>query len=181
MGNDILNDGGGIATMKGGQGDDTYIVNNSADVVTEAVGGGSDTIFASVNYALNAGSEIEFLKANTTAGITLKGNEFNTTIVGGVGNDTLIAGTGNDTLLGNGGQNTFKFLSGFGHDTINDFVVLSDKIDLTGLGITSANFASHVSIVAAAGGGALLNVDGTAQSIKLFGISPTAVDASYFA
>ena len=180
-GNDTLDGGAGADTMAGGAGNDIYIVDNALDKVNEATGGGSDTIFASVSYALSTGSEIEFLKANTAAGVTLTGNEFANTIVGGAGNDTLIGGAGDDTLIGGAGSDTFKYLTaGFGHDTINDFVAGSDLIDLTGLGITSANFASHVSVVAVAGGGALLNVDGIADSIKLFGIAPTSVNASYF-
>ena len=60
---------------------------------------------ASVNYALAAGSEIEFLRANSaTAGLSLTGNEFANTIAGGAGNDTLNGGAGNDTLNGGAGN-----------------------------------------------------------------------------
>ena len=39
--------------MMGGLGDDAYVVDNAADTVAENAGEGSDTVFASVNYALN--------------------------------------------------------------------------------------------------------------------------------
>ena len=54
------------------------MVDNAADKVFEAVGGGTDTVFASVNYALQAGQEVEVLRANAGAtGLILTGNEFN--------------------------------------------------------------------------------------------------------
>ena len=83
--------------MAGGAGNDTYLVDNALDVVTEAVGGGTaDTVLASVSYTLAAGSEVEFLTASGATGLTLTGNDFCHTIAGGTGVDTLIGGTGND-------------------------------------------------------------------------------------
>ena len=61
--------------MAGGAGNDTYFVDNAGDVVNEAVGQGTDTVMASVNYSLTAGSEIEFLRGTGTSGLSLTGNE----------------------------------------------------------------------------------------------------------
>ncbi|WP_193366550.1 M10 family metallopeptidase C-terminal domain-containing protein, partial [Inquilinus limosus] len=54
------------------------------------------------------------------------------TLVGGIGNDTLIGGGDDDSLWGGAGADSFVYDSrGFGRDTINDFNVNGDKIDLT--------------------------------------------------
>ncbi len=117
-GNDVLNGQAGADLMSGGAGNDTYYVDNAVDKVFEAVGGGSDTVFAYVNYALQAGQEVEFLRANAGAtGLTLTGNEFANTIVGLTGNDALNGGDGNDTL--NGGDGNDALAGGNGNDTIN--------------------------------------------------------------
>ena len=117
-GNDVLNGQAGADIMAGGAGNDTYYVDNAADQVFEAVGGGTDTVFASVNYALQAGQEVETLRAYAGAtGLILTGNEFNNAIVGLTGNDTLNGGDGNDTLNGGDGNDTLD--GGDGNDTLN--------------------------------------------------------------
>ena len=48
----------GIDTITGGAGNDTYIVNNISDVITEATGGGNDTVRTSLSgYTLAANVE----------------------------------------------------------------------------------------------------------------------------
>jgi Ca2+-binding RTX toxin-like protein len=180
-GNDTLNGGAGADTMAGGTGNDTYVVDNALDVVTEAVGEGTDTIQASVSYTLAAGSEIEFLRGGGTTGLTLTGNEFNNTVVGTTGNDTITGGAGNDTLTGNGGSDVFKFFAGFGKDVVTDFatgpVGGPDLLDISGLGITAATFAGSVSI-AAAGTASLITIG--ADSIKLNGVAAASISSSNF-
>ena len=167
--------------MTGGAGNDTYFVENSADVVTENTGQGSDTIWASSNYALGAASEIEFLKANAGTGLTLTGNGLNNTIIGGAGNDILDGGTGNDVLLGGLGTDVFKFLANFGNDTISDFdsnpVGGQDLMDISGLGVTAATFSASVQI-AAFGAGA--KVTFATNSINLLGVAPASIDQTDF-
>ena len=114
-GNDTLNGLAGADNMSGGAGNDVYYVDNAADKATEAVGAGTDTVYAGVNYALQAGQEVEALRANAGAtGLILTGNEFNNTLVGGSGNDTLNGGGGNDTLNGLAGADNMS--GGAGND-----------------------------------------------------------------
>ena len=60
-GNDTLDGGGGTDTLKGGSGNDVYLVDSFNDVVEDGVGGGKDTIRATVTYQLSEGQEIESL------------------------------------------------------------------------------------------------------------------------
>jgi Ca2+-binding RTX toxin-like protein len=138
-GANVINGGAGADVLTGGAGNDTYFVDNPGDVVNESAGGGSDTVFASVSYALAAGSAVEFLKAAPgSPGISLTGNGMANTITGGAGDDTLTGGGGADRLTGGLGADTFVYTSlsdstvaAGGRDTITDFSsVAGDKIDL---------------------------------------------------
>jgi len=71
-----------------------------------------------------------------TGSDTIYGLAGNDTINAGTGNDILIGGTGNDTLIGGAGSDIFVFdARGFGSDTITDFEIGADKLDLSALGV----------------------------------------------
>ena len=141
-GNDTLDGKAGADTMDGGAGNDTYYVDNAGDVVArELPAQGTDTVYASVNYTLGAGEEIEFLRANAGAtGLTLTGNELANNIFGNSGADILQGGLGADTLTGKAGADIFDFnsisesgVTAATRDVITDFVEGTDKIDLSGI------------------------------------------------
>ena len=139
-GNNVLNGGLGVDTLRGGLGDDTYFVDAAGDRVVEVAGQGSDTVYASVSFTLQAGQEIETLRATGTTGLTLTGNAFANTISGGAGGDVLVGGLGQDALTGGTGADRFTFRtlgdSGVGsaaRDQIFDFTVGSDRIDLSAI------------------------------------------------
>ncbi len=94
-GNNILSGGTGIDTMIGGLGNDTYIVDNAADVVTEALSSGTDLVQSSITYALAA--NVENLTLTGSSAINGTGNTQNNILNGNSGNNTLTGGTGNDT------------------------------------------------------------------------------------
>ncbi|KQT60781.1 hypothetical protein ASG52_16105 [Methylobacterium sp. Leaf456] len=133
-GNNVLDGGAGIDEMRGGAGNDemrggagndTYLVDNARDIVIEAVGGGTDTVLASVGYALREGQEIESLRLTGKAGsVALTGNAFGQTLVGNVGVNVLDGGLGADVLTGGKGADTFVFSTVLGAgnvDRITDF------------------------------------------------------------
>ena len=134
-GNDRINGGRGADHMQGGAGNDTYMVDNIGDVITDT--SGVDTVITRIDYTL--GSDIENLRAGADSGLILTGNGLANRIVGGGGNDTLTGGLGKDTLTGGGGDDVFRYLAtsdsgaDAGHrDTITDFSA-GDKIDLSAI------------------------------------------------
>jgi Ca2+-binding RTX toxin-like protein len=113
--------------MYGETGDDTYVVDNIGDVVTENVNEGMDTVLSSIGYALGANLENLTLTGNATINGT--GNDLNNTLIGnsaanvltaGLGNDVLMGGKGNDVLQGGGGNDLYVFNRGDGADQIRD-------------------------------------------------------------
>ena len=112
-GNDTLNGGLGADALVGGAGNDTYVVDNLGDIVTEITGEGTDTVEASLSWAL--GAEVENLRLSGTATINATGNSLANTLTGNGGANTLIGGAGNDTL--DGGAGVDSLLGGTGNDT----------------------------------------------------------------
>ena len=157
-GNDRLNGGVGVDVMTGGTGDDTYYIDNFADQVFEAIGGGKDILYSTVDYTLGAGQEVETLRVSGTVGLALTGNELDNTLIGGAGNDRLQGGGGNDILKGGAGADTFVFAAGLdGTARIIDFQrgvdVLEVNSAMYGGGLV-AGVAPHVLDAASAGAAA---------------------------
>ncbi|PTT84167.1 hypothetical protein DBR42_15305, partial [Pelomonas sp. HMWF004] len=127
-----LDGGQGADTMAGGAGNDTYVVDNAADIVTEAPSGGTDTVEASLDYTL--GAEVENLTLTGSSGInatgngvanTLRGNAGNNTLDGKAGNDTMIGGAGNDTYVVDSTADAITEVAGEGTDTVMSSVTLT--------------------------------------------------------
>ncbi|MFC1457602.1 calcium-binding protein [Microvirga arabica] len=109
MGDDMLDGGTGIDHMEGGFGNDTYYANDLGDYVVEAAGQGIDTVYASVNFNMGAGTEVEYLYATGGANVQLTGSNFANTIVGNAGANKIYGGAGNDLLYGQTGKDVFVF------------------------------------------------------------------------
>ncbi len=143
-GNDYIYGGAGNDTLIGGLGDDIYDVDNLNDAIVENIGEGIDEVYASFSgYTLGDHLEVLRLYNDAASGNgnaldnTLYGNHLDDTLNGGAGNDILIGGAGNDILTGGSGNDIFLFradaclaLSSAGIDTITDFTVGEDKIQL---------------------------------------------------
>ncbi|WP_375198215.1 calcium-binding protein, partial [Sphingobium sp.] len=113
-----------IENLVGGAGNDTYVVDNAADVVTENAGEGTDTIRSSVTLVLPANVENLVLTGSANIDATgnaldnvITGNAGNNTIDGGAGADTLDGGLGDDVLRGGSGADVLR--GGAGFDTID--------------------------------------------------------------
>lgn len=157
-GNDTLNGGRGSDAMVGGIGDDTYFVDDAGDTITEAAGGGTDTVFSSISYTL--GAELENLTLIGAAPINgtgnaldniLIGNAVANTLTGDAGNDSLDGGAGDDTLVGGTGDDTYTVDSvgdviteavGEGTDSVFasvDYTLSANVENLTLTGTTAIN------------------------------------------
>jgi serralysin len=91
--------------MTGGSGDDTYIVDNTLDVVTEHFNEGIDTVQSSVNYVLS--NNVERLILTGVSNNNATGNDLNNTIFGNGGNNVLDGKLGADTMWGGDGDDTY--------------------------------------------------------------------------
>ncbi|HJR29246.1 MAG TPA: putative Ig domain-containing protein, partial [Pseudomonas sp.] len=123
IGNTISHTSNGATLVYG---DGSY-VSDTVPMITVQGTAGNDTLLGS------AGSEIFY------------GGAGNDTINGGAGDDILVGGAGIDKLTGGTGADTFRFTTQSDSyrnatasfdDTITDFDVTQDKIDLAGLGFT---------------------------------------------
>jgi Ca2+-binding RTX toxin-like protein len=102
---------------------------------------GSEGAYILYGDARNMTYTVSDHPANTSAGGNdiLNGNGGNDTLYGDAelmtaanigGNDILNGGTGNDDLWGNSGLDTFVFDLGSDEDTIHDYVIADDNIDI---------------------------------------------------
>ncbi|MBW8880303.1 MAG: calcium-binding protein [Asticcacaulis sp.] len=126
-GNNLLYGSLGADTMSGGNGNDTYSVDNAGDWVNEGVGGGTDSVSASVSYTLTANVE------NLTLG----------------GSDTLIGGAGDDSYYADHAGVSVVERAGEGNDTVYAWVTyrLPDNIEnlnLTGVVNGVGNAAANI-------------------------------------
>ena len=157
-GNNILDGAAGIDTLIGGAGDDTYMVVDTDDVIIENIGGGIDTVQASIDYTLGE-TEIENLTLIGAASVgtgntldnTITGNALDNVLDGADGNDILVGAGGSDILLGGFGDDTYivndtsaLIIEGIdeGYDTVIsniDFALSSDVENLILVGIDAIN------------------------------------------
>jgi Ca2+-binding RTX toxin-like protein len=131
----MLNGGMGTDILAGLDGNDTYVVDHTGDLVIELANNGVDTVQSSVTYTLATNVENLTLIGTTAingTGNTLDnfvlGNSATNVLTGANGNDTLRGGMGNDTMNGGSGNDTFLFGRGDGQDLLQDNSGGADKI-----------------------------------------------------
>ena len=136
-GDDILTGWSGADAMLGRLGSDSYFIENAGDVVTEKVNEGTDTVSSKITYTLSVNVENLILTDTTTINGTgndlanvITGNNAANQLNGGAGNDTLDGGLGTDKLTSGTGNDIFKFTTKGHIDTITDYSVPNDTIQL---------------------------------------------------
>ena len=111
-GSDTVEGGAGHDFLDGGFGDDLLTGGRGADYMVG--GAGDDT--------LNGGQDND----------TLLGSNGDDVVMGGAGDDWISGGIGADQLEGGAGQDTFAFHDFSGRDTVADFEIGVDTIEIAG-------------------------------------------------
>lgn len=164
-GSNHLDGGAGADVLAGGEGSDTYTVDHEGDLVTERAGEGTDTVRASVSYAL--GAHVENLVLTGAGDNSGYGNEHANEITGNAGRNLLDGGSGADRLAGGLGNDTYIIDDAGdiatealdeGVDTVRASVsyTLADNVEnlvLTGTGDTDGTGNNLANIIAGNGGG----------------------------
>jgi trimeric autotransporter adhesin len=181
-GNDRLIGGVGVNSLNGGLGNDTYVVDGFSDTVTELADQGTDTVLASVTYALTDNVEnltltgVDVINGfgnilnnrliGNAADNTLIGLDGNDRLDGQLGDDDLQGGTGNDTYVVDSLGDTVTELAGEGTDTVQASITytLADHVEnltLTGVdAIDGEGNALNNSLVGNAANNQLIGLDG---------------------
>ena len=98
--------------MIGLGGNDSYVVNNAADIVIEADGEGTDLITSSINFNLqthntDTARAVENLTLTGGTDTVATGNALDNTITGDGGNNTIDGGLGIDRMVGGAGNDSY--------------------------------------------------------------------------
>ncbi|MEV4782874.1 hypothetical protein [Burkholderia sp. LMU1-1-1.1] len=135
--NDTLASSTAGHALRGGAGDDLYVVGVAGVVVDEDAGNGVDEVQTALGALSIAGfADVEKLTYTGSAAFTGTGNAGDNTIAGGAGSDALNGGAGNDQLVGGAGNDTLT--GGAGADQLQggDGFDTASYADSGGVGVT---------------------------------------------
>jgi Ca2+-binding RTX toxin-like protein len=135
-GNDTLNGGTGADTLIGGLGNDTLVVDNTGDVVTEAVNEGTDTVQSSITYTL--GANVENLTLSGSSAINGTGNALDNVLTGNSGANILTGRAGNDTYIVGSGDTVVENANE-GIDTIQSSITYALGANIENLTLTGTS------------------------------------------
>jgi len=157
--NVISSGGGGLDTLIGAQGNDTYIITNTGVKVVENSAEGTDLVKASVNYTLDSNVENLLLNGTATKGSgnslanVLTGNLYNNILDGGTaGSDTLIGAKGNDTYLIDRTGITITEVAAEGTELVKSSISYTlqsnvENLELTGSGLINGVGNSLINVI----------------------------------
>lgn len=142
-GDNTLDGRGGIDILRGGEGNDTYVADNTQDRVIELANqGDADRVNSTVDYTLPVNVEMLLLEGNQDINGTgnnleniLFGNNGINFLNGGDGNDIIYGSPGDDALIGGRGDDRYVVfddsgdaiteLAGEGRDEVKSYVSYS--------------------------------------------------------
>ena len=162
-------------TLRGGLGNDIYMVSNAFTVITEEVGQGTaDTVQYGGSDATNTlavGGNVEKVNLTGTANLQASAtgpdstNTVNVAMTGNSGNNRLTGGSGSDTLIGGAGSNSLVGKAG------NDLYIVTSSTD----SITESAGEGTDAVQFGATSGTLALTSSNIESITLTGTSPISV------
>jgi len=106
-GANVINGGAGADMMSGGAGNDTYVVDDVGDIVSEAAAGGDDTVRSSLAAYVLADNVENLVLENGAQNAT--GNSGDNRLTGNAGDNILDGGNGNDTVVLDGAITDYEF------------------------------------------------------------------------
>jgi Ca2+-binding RTX toxin-like protein len=106
-----------IATLRGGAGNDRYLIQNADAVIIENAGEGIDDVILQSSYILSANIENSSFVGGNNGNFNVTGNELANILRGNSGANSLTGGMGNDTLFGNNGNDILD--GGLGDDSLD--------------------------------------------------------------
>jgi trimeric autotransporter adhesin len=95
--------------MTGTAANDSFVVDDAGDTITEGLNQGTDTVTSSVSYTLP--TNVENLTLTGVVNLRGTGNALNNVLTGNSGNNVLDGGVGADTLIGGAGDDTYLIYS----------------------------------------------------------------------
>lgn len=136
-GNDQIRGGAFRDRLFGNAGEDRLFGGGGGDVLTGGTGvdrlwgeSGNDRLFGSGGGDALYGGKGNDVLHGQNGGDLLNGAAGRDTLVGGQGQDTLLGHRGNDLLTGGSGKDVFLFHKNHGSDTITDFEIGRDIIQI---------------------------------------------------
>ena len=171
----LIHEDGGIVTAGGGG--DIIIGGEGRDVVRG--GSGDDVISGGGRNDLIRGDSGDDTLVGNQGNDVLLGDSGDDNIRGGGGRDQILGGTGDDTLTGGRGDDTFVFGENAGNDTITDFTVGEDTIDLSMLS-TAIAFEDLTITDLGDGTGVTVTHSALGGTITLTGVTSSQLSADDF-